>query len=526
METKEQCPSLGNVFELNRRPTLNTLLHEEDLRMIKGEEKMLKAKLARQTKTINQLVAEKLERNLNLRDIYNWDDSVTFLSSLGETEEKLRKITEGLDKGKGSPLHVNLMFLLKLSEEAIFLQHNEKLSEIAKRNGLSKEYFPSEQLFNFEKCGTLFAKINGTCLKDILRNSPSPVSFFEFDMSAYKIKRYQDYDINLPEDTKDSSPAFVYPALTKHRICLAINISSALSALTPEFVEKTTTEILSQNPSEQEKELISKMQSIARTMHKLRKKSCDIIFSPNSPYFRDLRNSVLKYLENPNEEFGLMSLQALGINTSTIIVDKYRAARALSLTEGENSHFYKLLAKPMKEFISKLSQKINILTKDDLVPIIDADGGLDGNVAPTFADIFKIVNDVTQNVKEKEIHIDDERLEKISWSGLVQPQSIKVSFPQDGYQEFSLNLHYENEEGEILDIPLKFERERERLDWTLAESPDDPEVEKYKNAFFVATKSILILIQETMRSNIPKKQQEAEVKEQPIFVKPPKKEKR
>lgn len=429
-----------------------------------------------------------------------WTEACNSIRSIDDAKltmaEKMRKHANS----EISPIYINVESLMYAAQALIILEKYDKLGRIAKDNNFSNQYDSLNGLMGFASCGYMLIRFNGLCLKDVLKSSISPVSFFDFSMKTYEAKSKliceedPTFGKIIKENEQNLPDMASYPLLSQHHFRLAMNCALALNVFTPSIFNETIERIFP-HPQEGEKEIISKAVNAVETTYQMRKRDNEALFNPSSPLFKGLKNALTKYLEKPDEKLNLVALNLLGINNRESIISTYRKTRLWCLTKGENKHFYESLAESMKDYIDEAPEDPNdpILMSRDLDSIVN-DNNPSARNTPTIKEIFGIAKNALQNYTNKDIVIENEGSDKINWGGLAKPAAIDIVVRQQECRSFVLILHYKNNESKAMDISLNFDWEKGNFDWPFTESPDDPEMQKYKNMFLVATKSILSFI--------------------------------
>lgn len=304
-----------------------------------------------------------------------------------------------------------------------------------------------------------------------------------------------------------------YPNFTKETIESATGQTNAFLNTTPERFELILRKFFPQlsQLSSTEKEIIEKAREMVKRISKIKPNIYSTILNPTSPEFPLLKDEVERYLSEEDIYIKTLVIKYLGLDTAENIAYGYRRAKELTQNNNENSAFYARLTNSIREHIEEIPSAMNVLTKDDLPSLIDAEISLDNVDIPTLEDLRKQSMPLSQKPLRPVYSIDPQ---SINWKNLVPPTWARFGFYNGGTRKFIVGLYYQNEDGESLYLPIWCDTRKGEFDWGFMEAPDDPEMKDMRDAALLATQSILTDVQRRIDAEHQERQREREARMQ------------
>lgn len=397
---------------------------------------------------------------------------------------------------------INLTSVLFTACALLTYKALEQQKKFAEKHDFLYFFEPWHQFRKFLFTGNVHIKLGDASILDMVNDSNlAPSSVFKFAMEAYFVRNRKTHTKILAENQTPLTIA--YPNLTKQHIQLASGEAMALVNTGSRDLDLLFREFFQETFQGTDKEIAQAAKEVVKRTLSLRAKILHTILDPNSSEFPPLKEMVEKYLEDESEIRSIAILR-LGLNNYNAISYVYRATRELARFNDDNSLFYTRLSSAIRDFMEEFPS-ITILTKDDLPSIIDINYNSKNPVSPSSEDLRKIVGLIFQNSSKREYAVGPE---KINWGDLVSPTSVRVEFLKNTPSKFMVLLHYQNKEGDVLDLPLLFDTKKGELDWGFLESPKDQEMEALGEALLLVTQSILLNIQQQAESEYQQRQNE------------------
>ena len=388
----------------------------------------------------------------------------------------------------------------------------EQRKKIAEQYGLAFLSESDIQLVQFAEFGDINVKIKGISIKDAVNNPNLPApSAYGFFMGALDVDKNVDIDGTVL-DENETPLTIKYPNVTKKAIHSAATIITSMANMNEEGFDIYVRLFLNNLPPPGiERDLILTARETVKRIARIKQNIHETIFNPSSPDFASLKNIVEKYLSEGDNGMQARAILHLGINNYDEISHSYRKAKELAQLNDENSSFYESLADKIRVFSEEVPTPKALLTKDDLPSLIDADISLDNADIPTLEDLRKQALPLSQKPLKPEYSIDPQ---DIDWKNLIPPTSVGIIFLGTP-NKFGMIIHYQSEDGEVLDIPISFDTKKGQFNWRFMEAPDDPDMQDMKDAVLLAAKSILLDVQQQTEAEYQQKQEDKQARMQP-----------
>ncbi|MDO8620674.1 MAG: hypothetical protein Q7R31_00095 [Candidatus Levybacteria bacterium] len=398
----------------------------------------------------------------------------------------------------------SLIFIIYGAKSVLLSRTQAELGKIVQKYDLKDAYGEVFQLDQFEVGGAASIKIGGVSLNDLIdKDNLSPASAYRFSVNAQLAVLKDAYKKILDEN--QTALTELYPTITVGKVKLAVGAVASSMDFDLEHFESFIRAYLPKTTDEE-----AKLIDMARTMivkaSKFRRRIFNTIISPASHDFSALRDEVENYLTYEDDDARNIAMMKLGLNTPPKIIIAYRRARELA----QKDEFYATLANEIKDLIDNVSQAIPILTKKNAVSIMKSDK-YTPDILPTLEELRKLTLSIEKESPKKDYYEFSPQA-IIDWGNLAPPTEVGLLFPQGVHSKFRIGLHYQNLQGNILNLVVSFDTKEGELDWPFAESPDDPEMKDVRNTIFVAAKSLLLEIGKQNASELQERQKEKTTK--------------
>lgn len=230
--------------------------------------------------------------------------------------------------------------------------------------------------------------------------------------------------------------------------------------------------------------------------------------NPDSPDFGEASNQLLHYQDSSSYHFRVIVLHLIGLSSVDNIYNLYRTASKF-VRDGKEVEFYSKLMSSIKEYAQAESPEEGVLTSDEVPSIFDNDTEIDLDLVEAktteYADLVK------DSFKKSAVYEYDIEPEAIEVPNLVSPQRIHVSFNKSKPQEFKVQLGYENEVGEKINIELGLGTNKDgHFDWSFIEpSSESDELLNLHKTFLLLVHGILVEVnrratQQYEQKHVPK----------------------
>lgn len=440
--------------------------------------------------SINTESVTEIEQN----ELKKQDELLAEFWRVVEFEEGVGESSPRNTRGKITIGELRAQRLLITGSYLCALDSLRKMRTLAKGKRYELKFTPFLDLLEYRYAGPINIHIEGVSLRDLMdeKRELTPAQIYELIIGSDMLKRNKEHNKAQKENSENLQG--MYPNFTKLQIELAT--SDVLAAID---IPKDTLSSYAVTKDDTQKESIEWSKRLIGRITSLHESIYKTLLNPESPNFLSMKGILENHLNKSWIE-KMMAIYFLGLKSNSKIYELYRKSRSFSL-EGNNSNFYKLLGKNILEYVDGLSRK-GILTKDDNIMILENENK-EAKTTPMIENIRNIANGIFQKSSNVTYPIDTE---KVNWGDLVKPTTCIVNFPQKNPRSITVNFHYENEEGEELDLKVSFDTKREQIDWSFIESPDDPEMKEMKNAVMFATKQILLEIQKQAEKEWQEKQ--------------------
>src|SRR3989344_939095 len=333
-----------------------------------------------------------------------------------------------------------------------------KLREFAKWNRLAIE-------------APAMVRIVGLSLRDVedldLNKPGALVRGFRFMAEAHAVRTEMGHDkwVNSP----DQNPIFA-PFPNKCKLSLEGASGTVMAA--ESLNSRNLKDIMSGNKGIN-RELYTRFEKFWSRIQVLKSKIYNTIKDPESKDFGDIKDQWTQYQESDSYLFRVIVGHLIGLNSVDNIYDLYRAASGF-VKDSREVEFYSKLMVSIREYVQAESPEEGVLTSDEVPTIFDNDVEINLDLVKAKIEEYAgLVKDTFKLSAVSEYDIDPEN---VSVPNLVPPQSIHVSFNRSKPQEFKVQLGYENEIGEKVNIELELEINKDgHFGWSFIETSKESE---------------------------------------------------
>jgi hypothetical protein len=451
-----------------------------------------------------QLTIEKAEIEARMRRCMSGMGYPTLRPVDAKQYGKLQDRADAIATVKGALLHhyfeassVFNQIIIDALKTGIEINEREnalKRLEILERNGLSSS--PTAEAIRFIdfKDTVVGIKIGDVCLADFARINPrKPFSvghYFDYLLKAAVLGRRRSYQ----EVLKDNEVGFMadYPRIAEVRIhemaVQAINTIQAPVDNVERFVSKKIR--IFTDVSENAKAVIEGANAVGQS-------AFSILTNPDSEQFLDMSTRIGVCLLGERDE-RIYTLFLLGLTNLDSLREMYRVAEKNK--NGKEGEFYSLMLASLDDLIEEYPTAENLPSYDEVSFVINEDETIEDRV-PELTEFGQIIGSTFSKTNQRDFNFDPE---EINWGALVKPQSVEIRFGNRPKQ-FLIRLLYENEIGEKLNFETSYDTEKQTMDWTFLQSPDDLRLLSVKKALLLGTKTILLKVQDRVIADLEEK---------------------
>lgn len=388
----------------------------------------------------------------------------------------------GIDHLTLSVLHITAMGTSVVVHNSL-----EEQMQIAKRQDFTERFQDFAQLYGFSATSELGIKIGGISLLDFLNfrvRQDSPVPYFNYLVNGAVINTN---GLNQQILAENQTPLNIkYPNIALSTIETLPHKIGALMHLLPRAFESSAgAPPLLNEITQQGRRLVEGVSAVTGATREL-------IVNPRSPHFPGLRDQVVTYLTHD------LATRLVAINTITSgrgdhLFELYRKAKPL-VGGNIDIPFFQLVTDVIREYVEEGSRVVTILTKDDVVGVLDTDEATisEGFQPSILEQLSKQIGQVLSKApNRKNYGIDPDNIE---WENLVKPDSVTLEFDSGRPKRFTIVLSFDNELGEAVDLRFTVDTQRNKFDWVLLEDPmepEDQEVASLRSALIKSSVSII-----------------------------------
>lgn len=363
---------------------------------------------------------------------------------------------------------------------------------LARRVGVEDRFIDYTELVDFSAGFITAAKIDGVAVEDFADPriaKKSPVPFFQFLAIVETLANRRIYDVILQDN--EGTLASKFPNHAKWNInVLSTKISMLMVGLQAQFIAEQARK--SPQP------LADTYRNAARILEGIevvREKSRKVLLNPNDPDSAVIREITNVFLKSTLADERTHILQILGLNKLSTLYDVYRQTYRLASSGG--GEFYLNLAVAIRDYIDDIATVKDILTDEDIDSFLlgyEVHALLDINIEKQIQIQARHINELTSQTSQRFFEVNPVT---IDLGNLATPQFLEVTLDRNRPRKFSVNLVYNNELDEEVEIEYTIDTTKGTFDWNFLEDPSHPE-----NTKIAAMRNQLVLIASTVLAEI------------------------
>lgn len=400
-----------------------------------------------------------------------WDTvqkRINDLIDIGSTQNKvLTEFETGNPSGR-SNVEAAMSHCSHLGTELSLRNALREQLALAHKAGVEDMFIDYTELVDFSSGFITAAKIDGVSLEDFTDPriaKRSPVPFFQFLAIAQSLA-YRKIHENVLRENQDTI-ASQFPNHSKWNLGVLSTRVSFLMVLTqPEVLRE-----VSKHAPKPLDEVYRNTQKILEGVTVVREKARKVLLNPNDPDSAAIRQITDIFLKSPLVNERIHILHILGLNRFSTLYGTYR--QAYQLMSGDGGEFYFDLAMEIHRYIEDIASVKDILNIEDIDSFLLEDGP--GASLEDQAQLqAKHINELTSLTSQRFFEINPATVEL---GNLAVPQLIEVSFDKNRPRKFTVNLVYNNELYEEVEIEYTLDttKGKETFDWNFLEDPMHPE---------------------------------------------------
>lgn len=208
-----------------------------------------------------------------------------------------------------------------------------------------------------------------------------------------------------------------------------------------------------------EKEILKHALLFANGVKDVRREIGTALFDSSHPLHQQISEVVLSDIKDPKRQEMVMLLLVNSIRSF------YRKAQRLSIDE-QDRELGEVLMSTTLRLLDDIQDFDPIHRVDDLEAILDP---LHSEEVPQqFADIRKKANDIFQRSARLEYSVEGR---DVAFPGIIPPKNIHVYFEKGKPTQVGIEMQYQNDHGEELEVDLFVDAKLGEFDWSLLEDP-------------------------------------------------------
>ena len=368
---------------------------------------------------------------------------------------------------------------------------------LANKTGVGDYFTEYARLVDFSNGYLTAIKIDGVALADFIDPKiakKSPVLYFQYltlaEMSAYHLFYNQVVDDN------QGTVAAEFPNHTKWNV----NVLSTKVSLLMGYIEAGIIKGQAISVRSPLDDVYRAAARIIEGVHAVRNKTRKVLLNPKDPDSIAIREIAGVFLKSPLLDERIHILQILGLNKISELFSTYRQAYQLASSDG--GEFYLDLVMEIRDFIEEISSSRDILNDDDIGFFLKGDTDVLQSSSPEeeITSQGRFINEITSQTSQRLFEINPAILDL---GNLAEPQLIEVNLDGNRPRKFTINLVYNNELDEEVEIVYAIDTTKQAFDWNFLEDPANPE-----NARITTMRNQLIRLASTLLSTIAQQEDE------------------
>lgn len=424
------------------------------------------------------------------KEINRWNALDERIDDLVDIEFAHNRIFTEIDEGNPngrSMLEIALHHCVSLGVELTLRSALKEQLALACRAGVEGRFIDSTELVNFSARFITAVKIDGTALEDFTDPriaKKSPVPFFQFLAIARTLVGRRLYDEILQDN--EGTLASQFPNYAKWNInVLPAKISMLMGDLRAQFIAEQARK----SPQPLLADAYRNAARIIEGVGVVQEKSRKALLNPNDPDSAGIREITAVFLKSSIADERICIMQVLGLNKLSLLYGVYR--RAYQLASGDDGEFYFDLAMAIRDFIEDISSVKDILTDEDIDSFLleDDDSLSNQSIEEQIQLQARYINELTSQSSQRFFEVNPVT---IDLGNLATPQFLEVTLDRNRPRKFTVNLVYNNELDEEVEIEYTVDTTKGTFDWNFLEDPSHPE-----NTKIAAMRNQLALIAST-----------------------------
>lgn len=367
---------------------------------------------------------------------------------------------------------------------------NEEI-QIAENDGFNYSFKPVAELTRFAYAREFCINIDGISLGDFptfQRTKHPAVPYFQYLLKGL----YGRTDTNqYISEQNHQFPMDKYPTLAKR----AINILSyrLLSLMGLKGIEMA--QFARKDRNTFFAEVMTASDRLSSSVQEVRKEAYQILLDPKHAEFAELKDLLMKYVNNSDWKKAFIALIVLGVDDDKSTLNLYRHAVKFA-AEGTETKFYSLIADSVRMLVDKAASARHMLDTDDIPAILTENHGQEPDkIYPSIASLSQSAVEIFGRSSQRQYEVD---VQNVGWDGLLMPESAIIAFAQGRPQIITLNLSFSNKLGETTELRVGFDTRNNSMNWNalpdpmnLEIYPDNEDAEALKRSVLFAADSIL-----------------------------------
>lgn len=429
-----------------------------------------------------------------LRDVKNYIESLTDSQTWNKTFKKIADFDEYAEivhnqwVGKKNELTFGQTCLYFAAYSGSLLAIDnllDQLDGIAARHNLKEKVEREILVARQTVTECLEVKFGQVCLRDFLTTIRAfPTScYYEFLVRAGLYPVCEDYQLVVGEN-KDNILAN-FPQDFEVAAGKVYGITVALMNLSSDEIGKSALVV---SKIDHERISLRFFSKLTDKITGLREEFFSVLTNPQSPDFKDLSVKFLEFVKM-NDLAKQTALVAAGLDSPANFVKLFRYSKEC-IASGVEVEFYEKVYQILRETINDDVSNEDIFGCSRYFSRFNFEETETVLTPPNIEDIKRIFEQIFSKSSAKLYEL---KAEDVEWGKLPRPESVKVELER--YErKIKIALVYTKGDGNNVTLDLVFFLKDGSFDWSLLESPGDPDVRFLKNVVLLASMSILTAV--------------------------------
>lgn len=396
------------------------------------------------------------------------------------------KMAENAKNGNNSKARA-AAYILKTAKDLLIVEALQKQLEGVKSSEIAGDCRFLAKMIKFNICGSLFVKIEGVSIADIINGKNVELSrYYKSAMEASIALRDDSFE-KIKQENEDNPLMKEYPETARTAIRDACAQIVSLSIEDPDILEEQHIS----THTRAEEDIVLKSRQLIRRAEDIRKLAVNGIFN-----YPSLQKIAEEYL-NADLSTKSIALLQLGLGSAQYQIGAYLLARRFAKEGNENSAFFENFANTIRECVHDPALESVALTPKDINLFLKNEEISEDKVIPSFEEMKRITKLIPNKLPQILYRLNPQN---IDYGNFKELKTIAIEFPKKDHGKFTIQLAFEDNGEKGSSFAFFVDVEREKIDWFFLDSADEPEMLRMKKAVMLSTYSILSSVQKQIET--------------------------